>query len=292
MKNIENDSLENDNEGREILINLDEVDKNNCDLETSLEIKYKTSFLNYFPIKYRNFSRNLTFKAVSTIANKIAIEFLPGDFKTVGVKLYDYDKFRMIEFKHREFRFALGCTDASTFLLNTNDFFEYEISKELNNIRLREIINFFKNIFSASPIKFSCGKYMVDLSIYNPISVFKFDIIENLLDKYENLIKNNVILNKNKNFSSFENTFYDFHLLSLYYENPDVEIDAWINCDIADSKLKSGDKLTLIRKHHFKSFILDEEIHLNSPIYPGEINEGKFSAKRRTAKINLKKSDI
>lgn len=197
----------------------------------------------------------------------------------------------MIEFKKRDFKLSLGVNSEATILLHSNDLFEYEISKDIKNNRLRSILNFFIKLFSGTSIKFHLSNVVCDLDFVNHIENFKFNNILQILDEYEQLVKI-YSLYKNKDLSSQDNSFYSLFLLNsnLYSDS----IDTWINSKIEnDYNLRVGDKLIINRIHTFNfknlPFNLIEKIELKNALTEKELLNKKIQLNRKTVKVTFEK---
>ena len=80
-------------------------------------------FLDYFPIKYRNFSKMFVpLKITSLGITNVDFGFTTLD--NVSIKILEFSKFKLIEFRKKEFRIAIDSED---------DLFEYEIFKNIKN---------------------------------------------------------------------------------------------------------------------------------------------------------------
>ena len=78
-------------------------------------------FLDYFPIKYRNFSKMFVpLKITSLGVTNVDFGFTTLD--NVSIKILEFSKFKLIEFRKKEFRIAIDSED---------DLFEYEIFKNI-----------------------------------------------------------------------------------------------------------------------------------------------------------------
>lgn len=95
-------------------------------MKTVSEIKFKTLFLDKFPIKYRNFSKILKPVKISNHGST-DVDFGFEILNSVQIKLIEYPKFKMLEFRKRDFKFSIGINAEGTILLRSNDPFEYEI---------------------------------------------------------------------------------------------------------------------------------------------------------------------
>lgn len=197
----------------------------------------------------------------------------------------------MIEFRKRDFKFALGVSNEGTLLLHSNDLFEYEISKNLKNNRLRTILEFFINLFSGNSIKFHISNIVCDIDFINRIEAFKFTNILETLNNYEILVKHHN-LNRNRELADSDCSFYSLSLLKKELENKDI--DTWINLEIDKiSDVNPGDKLILSRLHKFNlknlPFDLLEKIEIKNPLTQNEILNNKIKLNKRTVKISFER---
>lgn len=259
-------------------------------LETASEIKFKTLFLDKFPIKYRNFSKNIQAERISNIG-VAEVDFGFEKLNNVQVKLLEYPKFKMIEFRKRDFKVALGVNTEGTIFLRSNDLFEYEIFENIKNNRLKYILKFFINLFSGTTIKFHLSNIVCDIDFVNHIESFKFNNILEVLENYENLVKV-YGLNRNKDLASTRISFYS--LLLLGTELTTKSVDTWINLKIdKPENFNVGDNLILNRLHKFNlknlPFDLLERIEVKNSIKENELINNKIHLNRKTVKITLEK---
>lgn len=243
-----------------------------------------------FPIKYRNFSKNINIIKVTNVGFT-DIDFGFDKLTNVQIRLIEYPKFKMIELKKRDFRIAIGTNGEGTILLNSNDLFEYEISKNIKNNRLGYILEFFINLFSGSSIKFHLSNVVCDIDFMNRIEAFKFTNILETLNAYEELVKV-YNLSRNKELAASECSFYPIFLLAK--ELHKQHIDTWINLEVEKpSELSIGDKLILNRIHKFNfknfPFSLVEKIEVKNPLNQNEILDNKIKLNKKTVKISFEK---
>lgn len=259
-------------------------------IETATEIKYKTLFLDKFPIKYRNFSQSTQALNINNVGFA-EVDFGFTKIYNMQIRIVEYPKFKMIELKKRDFKLSLGVNAEGTLLLRSNDLFEYEISDNIKNNRLRNILEFFVNLFSGCTIKFHFSNIVCDLDFVNHIEAFKFNNILEILNSYETLV-NTYSLNRNKDLTSSKTSFYALSLLNTELHND--FIDTWINLKIKKPiDLEAGDKLILNRLHKFNlknlSFDILEKIYLRSPLTERELLNNKIDLNKKTVKITLEK---
>ena len=138
-------------ENKEIELNIKPSDF----LETSSEVKFTSMALEKFPIKYRNFSKELE-PLKSNFLGMTDVDFGFMKLEGVLVKVLDFLDFKLIEFRKKDFRIAIDEKDS---------LFEYEIYKDVKNKRLEEIFDFFAKFFKAANIKFKIA--IIILNIIN-----------------------------------------------------------------------------------------------------------------------------
>ena len=238
--------------------------------------------LDYFPIRYRNFSETLTpLKITSLGLTKVDFGFTNLD--NVAVKILEFANFNLIEFRKKEFRIAID---------SKNDLFEYEIFKNIKNTKLRNIFDFFTNLFYSSNIKFSFSDNKYELNFHNNIEHFKFITLNEFLSQYEKLIFD-LKLFKYKNLSFVENSFYELDLLDK--SSSTDEFSSWVNAKIKYefNDINIGDTLKINRLHRIKfdnfPYDIEEIITIAHPLTKNEIKFGMIDLKRKVAKIRLKK---
>ncbi|WRL74231.1 hypothetical protein VKN77_01180 [Fusobacterium polymorphum] len=254
--------------------------KENDFLETASEVKFSSMFLDYFPIKYRNFSKMFVpLKITSLGVTNVDFGFTTLD--NVSIKILEFSKFKLIEFRKKEFRIAIDSED---------DLFEYEIFKNIKNSKLRYVFEFFINLFQGANIKFNFSDDKYELSFHNHIEHFKFITLNEFLSQYEKLVTD-LRVYKYKNLSSAENSFYELDLLDRC--NNLNESSSWVNAKIkCDSDINVGDIITINRLHkiRFDNFPYDiEEVITTHPLTKGEIKFGVINLNRKAVKIKLNK---
>ncbi|WYL14073.1 hypothetical protein KST04_04885 [Fusobacterium vincentii] len=256
--------------------------KENDFFETASEIKFNSMFLDYFPIKYRNFSKMFVpLKITSLGVTNVDFGFTTLD--NVSVKILEFSKFKLIEFRKKEFRIAIDSED---------DLFEYEIFKNIKNPKLRYVFEFFTNLFHGANIKFNFSEDKYELNFHNHIEHFKFITLNEFLTQYEKLITD-LRIYKYKNLSSAENSFYELDLLDKC-NNLDETI-SWVNAKIKyeSNDISVGDTLIINRFHkiRFDNFPYDikEVITIANPLIKSEIKFGVINLNRKAVKIKLKK---
>ena len=265
-------------ENKEINITL----KENDFFETASEIKFNSMFLDYFPIKYRNFSKMFVpLKITSLGVTNVDFGFTTLD--NVSVKILEFSKFKLIEFRKKEFRIAIDSED---------DLFEYEIFKNIKNPKLRYVFEFFINLFHGANIKFNFSEDKYELNFHNHIEHFKFITLNEFLTQYEKLITD-LRIYKYKNLSSAENSFYELDLLDKC-NNLD-ESSSWVNAKIKyeSDDINVGDTLIINRFHKIRfdnfPYDIEEVITTVHPLTKGEIKFGVINLNRKAVKIKLKK---
>lgn len=254
--------------------------KENDFFETASEVKFSSMFLDYFPIKYRNFSKMFVpLKITSLGVTDVDFGFTTLD--NVSIKILEFSKFKLIEFRKKEFRIAIDSED---------DLFEYEIFKNIKNQKLKYVFEFFTNLFHGANIKFNFSDDKYELNFHNHIEHFKFITLNEFLNQYEKLVTD-LRLYKYKNLSSAENSFYELDLLDKC-NNLD-ESSSWVNAKIkCNSDVNVGDTLTINRLHKIKfdnfPYNIEEVITIH-PLTKGEIKFGVINLNRKAVKIRLNK---
>ena len=256
--------------------------KENDFFETASEIKFSSMFLDYFPIKYRNFLKTFVpLKITSLGVTDVDFGFTTLD--NVSIKILEFSKFKLIEFRKKDFRIAIDSED---------DLFEYEIFKNIKNPKLRYIFEFFTNLFHGANIKFNFSENKYELDFHNHIEHFKFITLNELLTQYEKLVTD-LRLYKYKNLSSAENSFYELDLLDKC-NNLD-ESSSWVNAKIKyeSDDINVGDTLIINRFHKIRfdnfPYDIEEIITTANPLTKGEIKFGVINLNRKAVKIKLKK---
>ena len=255
--------------------------KPNDFFETSSEVKFTSMALHEFPIKYRNFSKDLE-PLKANLLGMIDVDFGFIKLEGVLVKILDFLDFKLIEFRKKDFRIAIDEKDS---------LFEYEIHKDVKNKRLEEIFNFFAKFFKATTIKFKIANDKYEYYFHNNIEYYKFITLKQFLTQYTNLISN-LRLYRYKNLSSAKNTFFELDLLDK--SNSIEETNTWINAEIksvVDANI--GDSLTIKRLHKMKfndfPYDVEEIITLVHPLTKEEVKDNIIKLTRKSVKIKLRR---
>ena len=264
-------------ENKEIELNIKPSDF----LETSSEVKFISMALEKFPIKYRNFSKELE-PLKSNFLGMTDVDFGFMKLEGVLVKVLDFLDFKLIEFRKKDFRIAIDEKDS---------LFEYEIYKDVKNKRLEEIFDFFAKFFKASTIKFKIANDKYECYFHNNIEYYKFITLGQFLTQYTNLISD-LKLYRYKNLSSAKNTFFELDLLDK--SSSEEETNIWINAEIkSDIDVNTGDNLTIRRFHkiNFNDFPYDVEeiITLVHPLTEEEVKDNIIKLTRKSVKIKLRR---
>lgn len=261
-------------------------------IETGLEILYTSMKLNSFPIKENNLPMHE--EIIENISlNNCNLNIGKTLLSNVNVRILGYKKFKLIEFKTREFKLALsvGLFDGNT-IRKTEDYFSYEIFSKLKNIRVQAVAEILKNIFSGELISFQIKDLYGDIRFENPIQARKFEIIIESIKKYEECM-NLVNTSKVRNFSESSLQFYTLHLLYSYL-NKNTIIDSWLNFRITNKyEINSGDKLSFIKIHELNirgfNYNLKEYVTIKGVLSEKEVNIEKniVSGYRKMVEIRL-----
>jgi len=250
-------------------------------LETSSEVKFTSMDLQSFPIKYRNFSKDLE-PLKTNFLGMFDVDFGFIKLESVLVKILDFLDFKLIEFRKKDFRIAIDEKDS---------LFEYEIHKDIKNKRLEEIFDFFAKFFKATTIKFKIANDKYEYFFHNNIEYYKFITLRQFLNQYINLISN-LKLYRYKNLTSAKNTFFELDLLDK--SNSIEETNTWINAEIkSDIDVNIGDGLIIKRLHkiNFNDFPYDVEeiITLVHPLTKEEVKDNIIKLTRKSVKIKLRR---
>ena len=264
-------------ENKEIELNIKPSDF----LETSSEVKFTSMALHEFPIKYRNFSKELE-PLKSNFLGMTDVDFGFMKLEGVLVKVLDFLDFKLIEFRKKDFRIAIDEKDS---------LFEYEIYKDVKNKRLEEIFDFFAKFFKAANIKFKIANDKYEYYFHNNIEYYKFITLGQFLTQYTNLISD-LKLYRYKNLSSAKNTFFELDLLDK--SSSEEETNIWINAEIkSDIDVNIGDGLIIKRLHkiNFNDFPYDVEeiITLVHPLTKEEVKDNIIKLTRKSVKIKLRR---
>lgn len=261
-------------------------------IETGLEISYTSLKLKDFPIKDSNLPyREESIENISLNSSNIHI----GDtiLSNVNIRILGYNKFKLIEFKTREFKIALSIAlfDGNT-IRKHEDYFTYEIFSKLKNSRVHAIAEILKSIFSGEKITFQIKDLFGDIQFENLIQAHKFNMIIESINKYEESMKL-MNITKIKNFSESSLQFYTLHLLHNYLNNNTV-LNSWINFRIENRfNVNIGDSIAFTKIHNLNirgfNYDLKEIAFVKSALTEKEVNLEKniVSGYRKIVDIKL-----
>lgn len=273
-------------EAKEHIINLSEKDK----FETATEIRYASLFLQKLPIKYKNFSDRELLKEEIHLGNT---DVTIGDrlLADTRIKILSYEKFTLLEIKRSDFSIAFEVRPNGRMILQSGGWYKYEISSNIKDNRLKNIIETLKSIFVGTAIRFTIKNYVVDVNFVNNIEVSKCHLLLETIEQYEKINKNLRVHNP-KHFSELTNNFYDIYLLDNLMENQDLT--TWINLSLVNEyNINVGDTLVLLRKTFINlkgtNFKILERIKIKDAVSENNIKDDKIIMNRRTADITLEK---
>lgn len=261
-------------------------------IETGLEISYTSLKLKDFPIKDSNLPyREESIENISLNSSNIHI----GDtiLSNVNIRILGYNKFKLIEFKTREFKIALSIAlfDGNT-IRKHEDYFTYEIFSKLKNSRVHAVAEILRSIFSGEKITFQIKDLFGDIQFENPIQAHKFNMIIESINKYEESMKL-MNITKIKNFSESSLQFYTLHLLHNYLNNNTV-LNSWINFRIENRfNVNIGDSIAFTKIHNLNirgfNYDLKEIAFVKSALTEKEVNLEKniVSGYRKIVDIKL-----
>lgn len=263
-------------------------------VETGLEIQFTSLKLKEFPIIETNISPSLEqLETVNLNTTNVSI----GDFVlyNVGVKIFSYAKFKVIEFKTREFKIALSVgLYEDNILRKDGDYFYYEIFSKVKNSRLLSICDTFKKVFSGETISFEINNLKGEILFENRIQYHKFTIIENAVNIFQDVTKK-LKITKNKNFSETTITFYTLYLLDQLLKG-NTKINSWINFGIDNSyNINIGDSIVFSKVHNLSlkgiNFNLKETVRLKEPVTAMELEhvKNRVTCYKKTVTIELEK---
>lgn len=261
-------------------------------IETGLEISYTSLKLKDFPIKDSNLPyHEESIENISLNSSNIHI----GDttLSNVNIRILGYNKFKLIEFKTREFKIALSIAlfDGNT-IRKHEDYFTYEIFSKLKNSRVHAVTEILRSIFSGEKITFQIKDLFGDIQFENPIQAHKFNMIIESINKYEESMKL-MNITKIKNFSESSLQFYTLHLLHNYLNNNTV-LNSWINFRIENRfNVNIGDSIAFTKIHNLNirgfNYDLKEIAFVKSTLTEKEVNLEKniVSGYRKIVDIKL-----
>lgn len=261
-------------------------------IETGLEILYTSMKLKAFPIKESNLPYHE--ESIENIGlNSSNIHIGDITLSNVNIRILGYNKFKLIEFKTREFKIALSIAlfDGNT-IRKQEDYFTYEIFSKLKNTRICAVAEILKSIFSGEKITFQIKDLFGEIQFENPIQHHKFNMIIESINKYDEVMKL-MNITKIKNFSESSLQFYTLHLLHSYLNNTSI-LNSWINFRINNKfNINIGDKISFTKVHDLNirgfNYNLKETAIVKSALTEKEVNLEKniVSGYRKTVDIEL-----
>lgn len=268
-------------------INLDKI-------KTSLELKYATLKLdNINDIKMNNFPKTAKItahfekgKTVVKVGNRV--------LNDVKISLLIYEKlnssFKILELEKNEFKIQLSIDINNNILNKKDDYYAYQITKNLKNKKLLETLDILEDIFSGKSIEFKIDDFNGNVIFPNIIEQEKFEMIREAVYNYSKIYKKLKLYN-NKNFTSLNTSFYSLYLLKEYLAN-NKKFDSWINLTTDNNySIAENDQVSFYKIHKFEKldFNLKETIILNTPIQKRELSNGKITFVKKDATVLLSK---
>ena len=145
-------------------------------IETGIEILYTSMKLKNFPIKDSNISSyENEVEKISLNSTTIYIGETP--IPNTNIKIIGFNKFKIIEFRTREFKFGISIKLENNTIIKDGDYFRYEIFSKLKNSRLLSVVELLKNFFSGHRLTFTLNDLAGDIFVENPIQSHKFGMI-------------------------------------------------------------------------------------------------------------------
>ncbi len=262
-------------------------------IETGIEIQYTSMKLKNFPIKDSNISHyEKEIEQISLGNTTLHIGDTP--LLNVNLRIVSFNKFKILEFKTREFKLALSIKLENNTLIKEGDFFRYEIFSKLKNSRLNAVANLIRKVFSGERLSFHVKDLYGDIIFENPIQSHKFGMILKSITEYES-VESIISPSKSKAFSDTSMNFYALHLLQCYLEDKKI-LNSWLNFKIENKDgVKEGDSLVFVKKHPLDfrgiNYSLQEKIIIKDQISQKDINEKSNSivGYRKLIEIQLEK---
>lgn len=262
-------------------------------IETGIEIFYTSMKLKNLPIKESNISSYN--KEVEQIGlNNTTVHVGTTPLFNVNVRIVGYGKFKIIEFKTREFKLGLSIKLENDVIQKDGDYFKYEIFSKLKNSRFISVCEIIKNIFSGTQISFDIKDLHGNIVVENPIQSHKFGMIIESIKKYENIEKK-LSISKTKVFSDTSMDFYTLHLLDSYL-NGKSTLSSWLNFRIENNNsIQEGDSLIFIKEHDLDfrgiNYLLKETIIIKDSVSNKDIDlkNNSITGYRKLIEIHLEK---
>lgn len=262
-------------------------------IESGVEIHYTSMKLKQFPIRESNISSYE--KEIEQIGlNSTTVYVGKTPLLNTNVKIISFNKFKIIEFKTREFKIGLSIKLEGDTIRKDGDYFRYEIFSKLKNSRLISVAEILRNIFSGEEISFKINDLFGKIIFENPIQSHKFGMIIETTQKYEGIEKN-LKVSKSKAFSETAMDFYTIHLLDSYISGK-TTFNSWLNYKIENNhSINSGDSLVFIKDHilDFRgiNYILREKLIVKDCITEKDIlsQNNSVVGYRKLVEIQLEK---
>lgn len=262
-------------------------------IETGIEIQYTSMKLKNFPIKDSNISHyEKEIEQISLGNTTLHIGETP--LLNVNLRIVSFNKFKIFEFKTREFKLGLSIKLENNTLIKEGDFFRYEIFSKLKNSRLNAVADLIRRVFSGERLSFHVKDLHGDIIFENPIQSHKFGMILKSITQYES-VESIISPSKSKAFSDTSMDFYTLHLLQCYLEDKKI-LNSWLNFKVENKDgIREGDSLVFIKEHPLDfrgiNYSLQEKIVIKDQISQKDINEKSNSivGYRKLVEIQLEK---
>lgn len=260
--------------------------------ETGIEIQFTSLNLKNFPIKDTNVSKNADILDIISLGQN-DIKIGRNILRNAQLKIYVYERFKLLEIKTREFKVGIAIyLNSENTLVEKDGYFSYEIFNNLNIKRLRAVIDILKELFAGEVISFEVKKMKTWINGENRIQLHKFMLLEKSIEQYEEncqLLKTEF---KVENLYRIE-SFYTNYLLNNYLKGVKT-LESWISFKLNDSKdIIVGDSIIFEDIHKFKfrnseiSFV--ERIKLKNKITQNDIKNNIINCYRKNVMIETER---
>ena|GEM_PF-690970 len=268
------------------------LSENTYNIAVGLHSKYQSLDLNHFPIKGNHKIEDII-DDYTSIENLGISDIMIGDIKinSAKLKMFIREDTNIIEIRTREFSLCFGVyDDGSRIFIRSNEIYKYQIFSGIKNSRLAWVATVLKSFFTGSPVTFNSKGYAGTIEYRNEKEAKKFNVLLDSIKDYESIVTE-LKLNKEKNISEMENSFYTLFLLSSHIHG-NKEIGNWTTFKIPNEyKMKVGDYIAFERIHKLKfkgiGFDIKEIITLKEPLTASELINDKISCNYKKVGISL-----
>ncbi|MCJ8342664.1 MAG: hypothetical protein MJH09_07430 [Cetobacterium sp.] len=247
------------------------------DIETALEMRYKSLKMEKFPLKYNNLFNGIGFnEEISLGVTDLKIENLK--FRNSFCKIYKNSNLILLDIVGKEFKLGLELKKITKRdLVSTGNILYYEMEENLSRERFLEVLEFLKKLFAGEIINLKFSKFKIKLQISNPIEIMKIKLTEELFE------------NSHLKVEELKGSFYEVFLMTK--SEGKESLNTWVNFNLENYENYSQENLELSRIYKMEiqgqEYNLIEKIKLEEPLTKEKVLEVQGKIRREKAIIEL-----